>query len=235
MLWAKLDLPGMTRWADSIDPAKAKDNFVLDARGMLMSRVDAKTRARWLAQAKTPNPDDDLSRALIEQWAHWDPSAALAAAVATDDSQTLEEVAEELAEGPFEATFPKSSRFGLEAIRNFDVGALPAKFRDTLMDQWDEIMDQWGDVDVCEAARYGMDFLNRIDRQHRDTLMRYLGGEDRDDKESDIVRRTVAALRVWAVVRPRGMKAWIATLKDADMQKALTWLLNHAMGTGPKS
>ena len=31
----------------------------------------------------------------------------------------------------------------------------------------------------------------------------------------------------------REMKAWIATIKEPDMRKALTWLLEHPWGTGP--
>jgi hypothetical protein len=47
-----------------------------------------------------------------------------------------------------------------------------------------------------------------------------------------MIDRTFCALRVWAVVKPDEMKKWIATLDDAEMRKALTWLLEHPWGIG---
>ena len=47
-----------------------------------------------------------------------------------------------------------------------------------------------------------------------------------------MIDRTFCALRVWAVVQPKEMQTWIDTIKDADLQKALRWLLQNPWG-GP--
>jgi hypothetical protein len=98
-------------------------------------------------------------------------------------------------------------------------------------------MEQWGTIDIGEAARYGVDFLLHFDTPHRVQMLQYFNGVDLDSKPntpaSDMNRRTFDALRVWAIVRPKEMKAWIGTLNDPEMQKALTWLLKHPWGTRP--
>ena len=91
-----------------------------------------------------------------------------------------------------------------------------------------------GDIDIGEAARYGLNFLLRTDYAPRENLIKLFSGDDDFSSDSDMIDRTFCALRVWAVVKPKEMKAWIATIKEADMRKALTWLLEHPWGTGPK-
>jgi hypothetical protein len=95
-------------------------------------------------------------------------------------------------------------------------------------------MSQLGDVDIGEAARYGFDLLLRIDYVPRDGLLKFLTGHDVYPDEGGILDRTFCALRVWAVVRPKEMKAWIGTIKHEEMRKALTWLLEHPWETGPE-
>jgi hypothetical protein len=46
LLWAKADQAGLIRWADTLDIKK--DSCTTDVWGMLLSRVDPATRARWL-------------------------------------------------------------------------------------------------------------------------------------------------------------------------------------------
>lgn len=225
LLWARIDQPGMLRWAASHDPRK--DDLAFEARAFLMSRVDAATRAGWLADAKSPPAADDMTSDLLDQWAMWDPGAALSAALATN---YFVSVADGACSGAFGSN---STHYSLEAIKNFDLGAICANnpnYRNevTTGSEWEEVLEAWGDIDVGEAARYGMDYLIRIDPTDRDTTIRYFAGENMDDSADDMVRHTVGALRVWAVFRPKEMKDWIATLKDPKMQKALTWLLNHS-------
>jgi hypothetical protein len=88
--------------------------------------------------------------------------------------------------------------------------------------------------DIGEAARYSLDFMLRYDYAPRENLIKLFSGDDKFSSDWDMIDRTFCALRVWAVVRPNEMKTWIATIKDAEMRKALTWLLNNPWGTGPK-
>ena len=230
MLWAKLDLVGIIHWADSLD--FKNDRVALFARGMLMNRVDAETRSRWLAQAKASKYEDDMTSPLISEWAAWDPAAGLAAAVenTTYNWDIVAFAAQGAAYGPSVRDWPiNGCHFGLEAIKNFDVGKVPEKFRGQVKDQWDVILEQWGDIDIGETARYGVDFLNRIGYppHQRDKVLRYFSGEQVEGEGTGIGERTMCALRVWAVVRPGEMKRWIATLDDPKLRKALTWMLNH--------
>ena len=44
--------------------------------------------------------------------------------------------------------------------------------------------------------------------------------------------RMLCALRTWAAFKPAEMKAWIATVKDPPLRKALTWTLTDPWGPG---
>jgi hypothetical protein len=232
MIWAKSDLPAISTWAGSLDIRK--DNVALTAKGLLLSRVDAETRSRWLAEAKSVQPEDDLTEKLLSEWAGWNPKPALDAAVATKNPDTIRGVASEIAYGPFAGVW-NSSHFGLGVIKDFDVVSLPEEIRKGLGDlEWETIMERWAPIDIGEAARYGVEFLFRTDYAPRDRLLKFFSGHDEYPDEGGMIDRTFCALRVWAVVRPKEMKAWIGTLKDAEMRKAFTWLLENPWGTGPK-
>ncbi len=232
MVWAKADLPAMIRWVDSLDILK--DDVAAQAKGFLMSRVEAGTRNRWFADVKPAQAGQDRSEALLSGWAGWDPKAALDAAIATKDPDTIWSVAQKGAYGPFNDQPWNSSHFGIGVIKDFEVARLPKVLLKEVIAEWGiAIMEQWGDIDIGEAARYGVDFLLRTNYAPRKYLIKLFSGDDKFSSDSDMIDRTFCALRVWAVVKPREMKAWIATIKEADMRKALTWLLEHPWGTGP--
>jgi hypothetical protein len=87
---------------------------------------------------------------------------------------------------------------------------------------------------VGETARYGLDFMLKSDYASREELIKLFSGDDDFASDADMIDRTFCALRVWAVTKPDQMKAWIATLKEEDLRKALTWLLENPCGTGPE-
>ena len=180
-------------------------------------------------------PEDNCTEKLLEEWAGWNPKPALDAAVATNNASTINAVASRGACGPFDDGPENSSRFGIGVVKNFAVASLPDEIRKDVFSEWGfGMMERWGDIDIGETARYGVDFLLRTDYAPRDRLMRFFSGHDEYPDEQGMIDRTFCALRVWAVVKPKEMKAWIGTIKEADMRKALTWLLDHPWGTGPK-
>ncbi len=234
MVWAKVNLPGMIHWADSHRPSKdpSEDDGVNDVREFLLSRVDSITRARWMAAAKASDPDGGLAEAYLRQWAAWDPKAGIAAAVATGKGWTVSECMSAAVYGPFDTEAMNACQYGMEVARKFDATVIPEDQRADALGNWDEIMEEWGEIDIGDAARYGVNLLKQIDQQHRQQFIQYCSGVDMDDKANDMARRTFDALRVWAVVRPKEMKAWIGALNDPPLQKALTWLLGHPWGGG---
>jgi hypothetical protein len=256
MIWAGRDLPGLIRWAEELgqrqDPIRT--DYLWEMRGFLMSRVDEKTRARWLAEAKPkpgappsvprqadatgrvpPSEGDDNTGALLGGWAEWDPQPALAAAVATKNADIIRDCGQLGAYGPFPAQPYYTSHHGMGVIRDFDLTRLPEKLRHDTRSEWGiAIMEQWGDIDIGEAARYGLDFMLRNDYAPRENLIKLFNGDDKYSSDSDMIDRTFCALRVWAVVRPDEMKPWVATQKDPKLRAALTWLMENPWGWGPK-
>jgi hypothetical protein len=231
MIWAKADLPAIIRWADSRDIRT--DDTAAKAKGLLLSRVDAATRDRWLADAKSPEAERDRTGILLREWAAWDPKPALDMAVTMESGDTVFDIVIAAVEGPWGADPRNTSHSGLGFIKEFDPARLPEQVRTNQYLNWEMVMEVWGEVDIGEAARYGLDFLLRTNYTPRENLIKFFSGDDGYTDDA-MIDRTFCALRVWAVVKPREMKAWIATIKEADMRKALTWLLEHPWGTGPK-
>jgi len=230
MLWARADQPGMIRWVEPLDIRK--DNLAPNAKGLLMSRIDAATRERWLADAKSANPDDDHRAALFQAWAAWDPGAAFAMAIATGDASLCMHLSNQAAYGPWHGYPSNTSRFGLGFLRTFDFAKLPKSIHDALLEDAYSLMELWGGVDTAAAARFGFDYLQRTNYAPREGLIRLFSGEDLYPDEGGMIDRTFCALRVWAAVKPGEMETWIATIEDAEMRKALRWLLKNPWGTG---
>lgn len=236
MLWEKVDMPGMIRWADS--PGETDDAPVLRARGMLMGRVEADMRQRWLDDAKKPtkNRQDGWGTIqLLSEWAKWEPKPAAHASVGFLDVDGIQTVVESAAYGPWDSLPPNTSHFGLGFVKDFDVASLIPKLGKDIVGEWGiTIMELWGKVDVGEAARYGLDFMLRTDYAPRASLIKLFAGDDKYSSDSDMIDRTFCALRAWAVFKPDEMRAWIAKQKGSDLRNALTWLLDHPWGTGPE-
>jgi hypothetical protein len=231
MVWARRDLPGMIRWAETLD--LQTDDLAVTARAFLMSRVDAQTREHWIRDVKSKVPD--MTVRLLEDWAGWDPRAAMPLAVASGNPEAVEGVSVRAAYGPFRDQPYNSSHYGLGFIQGFDLASIPEPLHKEVISEWGiTIMEQWGDIDIGEAARYGLDFMLRNNYAPRANLIELFSGNDKFASDSDMIDRTFCALRVWAVVRPGAMKEWIATQKDPEMRKALTWLLHNPWG-GEKS
>jgi hypothetical protein len=232
MQWARLDLPAMIRWTEA---QGIRDGFVgIEARGLLMSRVDGTTRKRWLREARGAKDDDDLRAKLLEQWAQWDPVEALKAAVETRDPEAIYDSAHGAVYTSAGAW--NSSLHGLGVLREYDLyaatAALPEDSRDYCVGELaTTIMEQWIDIDVGEAARYGFSFLTKSGANWipRKDLVKLFSGDDEFSRDGDMVDRTFCALRFWAFWKPDEMRQWIATVEDAEMRKALTWLLEHPM------
>lgn len=227
MIWRSVDLPAMTKWADS--PEGIRDGGT-DVRGMLMSWVDDQIRTRWMKEVEK----DSRMESLLHDWAVWNPWDAMPVALATREAENVREVVHAAAYSPFRTW--NASHSGLGFVRDFDAYTLCKDFPTDIRVEWGvTIMEQWGSIDMGEAARYGLDFILKSDCVPRVNLLRFFAGEsDEYSDTGDIVDRTFCALRVWAVTKPDEMKTWIATLKEEDLRKSLTWLLENPWGTGPE-
>jgi hypothetical protein len=216
-IWSQVDLAAAVKWADSLDIGK--DHSYGMFRGFLMNRIDAATRARWLAQAAPDaageGPGDLIN--LLSAWAASDPEPAVDAALATGNLEIIQDV---LASAVPSSPALNSTHFGIGFIKRFDLSRLPEKIRENHFLNWEEFLEAWGDIDIGETARYGFDFLLRTDYAPRENLIKYFSGIDgfTDDAMAD---RTFCSLRVWSVVRPEEMEAWIKTVENAEMRNAL--------------
>lgn len=227
MIWRQVDRPAMVDWADSLDP---NDPLTTSVRGMLLSSVDEHHRSRWINQA---TEQDDLRtslESLLYHWGSWDPGAASEFALKSKNFALLTEATEGAAYGPFIGAW-NTCHPGLGFVRDFELHSFCKEFPEHVRDEWGvTIMEQWGDVDVGEAAQYGLRYMLNCNYTPRENLLKLFLGDDRFSSDSDMIDRTFCALRAWAVLKPRAMKRWIATLRDPEMEKALTWLLENPWG-----
>ena len=233
MMWAKLDLPAMIRWAESPERQKhpvfvnVRDEIVpLNARGFLMSRVVADTRERWMAQTITADDPNEYVD-LLREWAGWDTKQALGAALVTQKIETVEQVVASAVRGPFRTRLHNTGHAALGAIKEMDLSLVAQAIQEGHAVKWTEVMESWGEVDVGEAARYGVDFLLRTNFPPRENLIRLFSGESEPAGDDGMVARTFSALRVWATLRPKEMQTWIDAMEDKEMRQALTSLLQN--------
>jgi hypothetical protein len=229
LLWSRMDLEGMARYAETVSLDEGA--MALRIKGLLLSLVSEEKRQLWLALARGGNNDEHRDiHDLLPEWAQWDPKPALAEALVTGEPETIENASIRAAYG---LGVYNSCHYGLGMINEFDFGSLPRKLRDEVTSEWGiTIMERWGDIDIGEAARYGLKFMLATDYAPRGDLIKLFSGDDEYSSDSDMIDRTFCALRTWAVVRPTEMKAWIAKQEGEDMRKALTWLLENPWGTG---
>jgi hypothetical protein len=194
-----------------------------------MSRVDAKTRDRWLTESRQ---EEGAEAELWNAWAAWDPEPALLTAAKSGSQKAIHQMGINAGYGPFERQPYNTTHFGLNVVGHFDF----SKFsdRDPFADEGYTLGELWGDVDVAASARFHVDYLLRTHYAPREKLIAFFSGQDIYGGEDGMIDRGFCALRVWAVIAPEEMKAWIATLKDEEMEEALTWLLNHPWGNEPE-
>ncbi len=226
LLWLHLAPETLTEWAETRMNFNRPD---LRAMGMILSRLDGKKRETRLSQIKEADPD--LWENLLYHWAPWDPQAAMAAAVASKEPSIISQMPHAMVFG-FGRGLPNANRHGLSVFRDFDLSSLPKADKYRIFEDWYILMEHWGIIDLGESARYGLHFLLTTGYAPRGDLIKLFSGDDAFSSDSDMIDRTFCALRMWAVLQPEPMRAWIATQKDADMRKALTWLLEHPWGTG---
>ena len=227
IVWSKADPTGLQKWAD--DPAHSDEKMVTVARSLLMDRVNEAVRQRWL-DSMTEGSDDKVSER-FDCLAGWHPQLGIDAAVRTANPYNVTTAIAGASRGPWWAWPVNTCHSGLGFMHQFDLNGLPEGLKQEVVGIWSnqlDFMESWGEVDIGEAARYGMHFLLTYKYASRTEVIQFLreGGD-----EGGMLDRTFCALRVWAVVRPTEMREWIKTQKGDDLQQALTWLLEHPWGT----
>jgi len=193
---------------------------------LLWGHLNEVLRKKWLARNRTTMPESDWAEFLAEifyQWANWQPEDAMREAIRQTNARAISRVAEN-------AVYGHASSRGRRFIRDLDLTRLPAEQRDEMFDEWYILMEAWGDIDIGEAARYGLHFMLATDYAPRENLIKLFSGDDAFGSDSDMIDRTFCALRLWAVLKPDEMRAWIPSQTDPEMRHALTWLLDHPWG-----
>ena len=89
----------------------------------------------------------------------------------------------------------------------------------------------WGSVDFRAMARqYGLPWCLRAGEVKASEVPAMLSNRQPLGNESGL-RNTLSALRLWAILRPKEMRAWIDGEKfSPDLREALRWLLDNAGG-----
>ncbi|MGV3663218.1 MAG: hypothetical protein ACO1TE_23805 [Prosthecobacter sp.] len=222
LLWSQVDAAGMRAWATHVDNAQQDSAWL--AKCILMAQVDDATRKQWLAE-----PQGDLRRDRLTQLASWQPEVAVSEALRSGDTEWITDALQLTVYGENSGCY-NWSHFGLGYLRDFDLNRLPKEAKTLFVHECAGIlMEQWGDVDVGECARFGLRVLPHGKWPERQELLNFFRGEA-DIGDDGIVDRTFCSLRVWAVVRPAEMRAWLGTLKDKELRESLTWLLEHPWG-----
>ncbi|MEZ0275288.1 MAG: hypothetical protein ACAH88_10315, partial [Roseimicrobium sp.] len=132
-LWSELNLPALLQWVDTL-PAERRETG-LAVKGLLMSRVDEETRARWLQGAQKRPPDNkgdsDYVR-LLGYWARWDLVPAFGAALAAKDVDGAISVAAYAL--PYDVSGLRNLRLAkVRQIARLDVTTIPPEIRDALL------------------------------------------------------------------------------------------------------
>ena len=224
LLWSRLDADGMRKWADG---KPTRNSAAWLAKCILFRQADEETRGEWLKGV----PADEIHRALVDL-ASWEPELAMEEALRTKDAEIISGVFQLSVDA---IAVPNAIHGGLEFLSRFDLSRLPKDaLEPTLGDSATYVLEEWGDVDIGGCARFGIRCLKHSPWVKWEDLRKLLSGDDRFTEDGNVVDRTFCALRVWAVVRPKEMKAWIATEPDPELRKALTWLLEHPWGTRPE-
>ncbi|MFO1484241.1 MAG: hypothetical protein U1F71_12860 [Verrucomicrobiaceae bacterium] len=231
-VWLRINALAFKVWASEVHT----DPFLFDAaqiaRCMIMTEVPSEQRSRWVSQmlhgeAGTNN---------IERLAEWQPQIAMESAMLVEGDLELHRLVDSCAYGPWGGVVWNTTHSGFGYLKKYRLKHLPEPLRKKLEPGWFEctFMEQWGDLDIGEAARFGLNLLLTDLQASRTDLLATLRGSDPPQSDDGIWDRTFCALRVWAVVRPTEMKKWADIQKSEDLRSALTWLLEHPWG-GPEA
>jgi hypothetical protein len=89
----------------------------------------------------------------------------------------------------------------------------------------------WARVDFAAMIKqYGLPWCLRSGELKRSQVAQMLSNHHAVENDSAL-HNTLSALRTWAILRPKEMRAWIDGEKfSPDMREALLWLLDNAKG-----
>lgn len=230
LLWLHRDPESLIEWVEAHMALSEPPYRII---GMVLSRFESVKREKWLQNVQSRDPEGEELADVLYEWAGWEAEDAMSKAIASQNAYAIARTVEGIVYGGFSRGTANTTRHGLSYIRDFDLSRLPKADPVQLFDDWYILMEQWGDIDIGEAARYGLDFILKTDYTPRENLLKLFAGDDTYGSDSDMIDRTFCALRMWAALRPGEMKGWIATLRDAEMRVSLTWLLENPWGHDP--
>lgn len=226
VIWHHVNAPALQAWALEAHPEEPLLDVARNVRCMIMPEVSAAQRKTWISQMLHGDVDN------ICRLASWWPQLAMESAVLVEDDLELAHLVDSCAYGPWDTQAWNTTHSGFGYLKEHRLEHLPESLRKKLLEGWYSctFMELWGDLDIGEAARFGLNLLLTDLKASREDLLTTLRGSDPPQSDDGIWDRTFCALRVWAVVRPTEMKKWIATQEGEDLRSALTWLLEHPWG-----
>lgn len=231
-VWYRVKPSAFTGWVSEAHAEPLLRDAAMTGRCMVMDEVSPAQRKAWVAQM-LKGKEGYIN---LETLAEWQPQLAMESAALVEEEFQLDHLVDSIAYGHWDNSAWNATHSGFGYLKKHRLEHLPEPLRKKLQQGWFEctFMEQWGDLDIGEAAQFGVNLLLTDLQASRKDLLATLRGSTPPQLDDGIWDRTFCALRVWAVVRPTEMKKWIATQEDEDLRSALTWLLEHPWG-GPKS
>ncbi|QIF00481.1 hypothetical protein [Roseimicrobium sp. ORNL1] len=223
--WAAIAPKGAYTWLVSLPGEKRPDHV---SEFLPYANIEQREAIlRWLITRPEHKPGDydEALPSFLERWIVLEPKVAFEFALQHGGRSGFSEAARDAFYRV--ATLAEFRQPIIEAIEAFP----------TLVDdQMDYMnMEEWGDINFAEAARHGVHWLIKEAATNPDAqfpidhvVKVWTGKENPVDGSMD--DRTYGCLRLWAVVDPEGMKAWIKTVTHPEFRTALEWLHAHAEG-----
>jgi hypothetical protein len=215
--WARRDVRAADDWLKLHRPDELQDFL-----GETIAFLSPKERMKLLKATRAADrryPDEGSFAHLICGWAKEDPKAALKAAAAMGNAPFYSLCADLCFSDAWPT--PIRLRMVLDTIQSIST---PVEDDHAYI-----VMEEWGEIDVGDAASFGVHWLLKNARSKRKHLIREWSGLE-NPADACMDDRTYGCLRKWAIGQPNRMAKWIKRQKEPEIRKALQWLLAHPNG-----
>ena len=210
--WAILDRTGFVAWAGERSRGWRAEAVYL----AVMSKESERDVASRLWQLN----DKALKSQTQKLWIALDPRSALARPSRYGDESNIHDVLDDLWRSDPPANYWRSTIAPYIKLHRFGGGN----------EAWG-ITTVWAPVDFTDMVKqYGLPWCLYSEEIKKSQVPGMFSNREAMENDSGL-RNTLSALRTWAILRPKEMRAWIdSETFTQDLREALLWLLDNASG-----